>query len=187
MTSKHFSIHFISLNFFFFFFNDTATTEIYTLSLHDALPISRDGDGGIVPAASQGDLARDRRGGSHLLGDDQRLHQHRRRPRHGGARRTAPRGHGVLAVPPDRGRGRRRSHHRGRARRGRLPPQQERRALHGALRAQQQGPREPRRRVASDDHRDQGRARLRAARRLPRAQAFSLEAGGHHQAPPRNP
>src|SRR5437762_12888242 len=39
---------FISLFFFyfvvlfssFFFFNDTATTEIYTLSLHDALPIS---------------------------------------------------------------------------------------------------------------------------------------------------
>src|SRR2546427_1834316 len=27
--------------FIFFFFNDTATTEIYTLSLHDALPISR--------------------------------------------------------------------------------------------------------------------------------------------------
>src|SRR2546430_7552521 len=26
--------------FYFFFFNDTATTEIYTLSLHDALPIS---------------------------------------------------------------------------------------------------------------------------------------------------
>ena len=26
--------------FFFFFFNDTAPTEIYTLSLHDALPIS---------------------------------------------------------------------------------------------------------------------------------------------------
>src|SRR2546422_8451652 len=30
-----------SLCCFFFFFNDTATTEIYTLSLHDALPISR--------------------------------------------------------------------------------------------------------------------------------------------------
>src|SRR5258708_21158865 len=35
---------------FFFFFNDTATTEIYTLSLHDALPIlqklaSETGDG----------------------------------------------------------------------------------------------------------------------------------------------
>src|SRR3989337_2652916 len=29
------------LSFFFFFFNDTATTEIYTLSLHDALPICR--------------------------------------------------------------------------------------------------------------------------------------------------
>src|SRR5256885_6695678 len=29
-----------SFVFFFFFFNDTATTEIYTLSLHDALPIS---------------------------------------------------------------------------------------------------------------------------------------------------
>src|SRR5256885_7629767 len=28
---------------FFFFFNDTATTEIYTLSLHDALPISSNG------------------------------------------------------------------------------------------------------------------------------------------------
>src|SRR2546430_17234981 len=28
---------------FFFFFNDTATTEIYTLSLHDALPISING------------------------------------------------------------------------------------------------------------------------------------------------
>src|SRR2546430_11819307 len=30
--------------FIFFFFNDTATTEIYTLSLHDALPISRASD-----------------------------------------------------------------------------------------------------------------------------------------------
>src|SRR5471032_2617907 len=28
--------------YFFFFFNDTATTEIYTLSLHDALPIRYD-------------------------------------------------------------------------------------------------------------------------------------------------
>src|SRR2546422_10749640 len=30
------------MTYFFFFFNDTATTEIYTLSLHDALPISAD-------------------------------------------------------------------------------------------------------------------------------------------------
>src|SRR5256885_16187528 len=38
--------------FFFFFFNDTATTEIYTLSLHDALPISvkgAPGAGGVHP------------------------------------------------------------------------------------------------------------------------------------------
>src|SRR2546427_13228913 len=39
---------------FFFFFNDTATTEIYTLSLHDALPISaarprRDPGAGVSP------------------------------------------------------------------------------------------------------------------------------------------
>src|SRR2546427_7543204 len=30
---------------FIFFFNDTATTEIYTLSLHDALPISQSAHG----------------------------------------------------------------------------------------------------------------------------------------------
>src|SRR5256712_7878401 len=36
------------IRFFFFFFNDTATTEIYTLSLHDALPIS--------PLAALGDI-----------------------------------------------------------------------------------------------------------------------------------
>src|SRR2546429_2443674 len=35
----------------FFFFNDTATTEIYTLSLHDALPIS-------VPCSERNVLAR---------------------------------------------------------------------------------------------------------------------------------
>src|SRR2546429_1185937 len=29
----------MAIGVFFFFFNDTATTEIYTLSLHDALPI----------------------------------------------------------------------------------------------------------------------------------------------------
>src|SRR5438132_5840462 len=32
--------HFVLSRFIFFFFTDTATTEIYTLSLHDALPIS---------------------------------------------------------------------------------------------------------------------------------------------------
>src|SRR3712207_8137475 len=34
----------------FFFFNDTATTEIYTLSLHDALPISSPSTRGRSPA-----------------------------------------------------------------------------------------------------------------------------------------
>src|SRR2546429_6993122 len=34
-------LHLRPPNTFFFFFNDTATTEIYTLSLHDALPISQ--------------------------------------------------------------------------------------------------------------------------------------------------
>src|SRR3712207_7131842 len=40
--------------FFVFFFNDTATTEIYTLSLHDALPISGAPAAvrGMAPAAS---------------------------------------------------------------------------------------------------------------------------------------
>src|SRR2546430_17298387 len=33
-------MHIVALLCIFFFFNDTATTEIYTLSLHDALPIS---------------------------------------------------------------------------------------------------------------------------------------------------
>src|SRR5476649_3057952 len=42
---RFFIIHSFSPFFscFFFFFNDTATTEIYTLSLHDALPISPSG------------------------------------------------------------------------------------------------------------------------------------------------
>src|SRR6266403_5699377 len=40
---------------FFFFFNDTATTEIYTLSLHDALPIIQPARCGLKwpPAAVQ--------------------------------------------------------------------------------------------------------------------------------------
>src|SRR6266540_7340121 len=48
---------------FLFFFNDTATTEIYTLSLHDALPISdhaglaRD----VVDAARRASIRRRRR------------------------------------------------------------------------------------------------------------------------------
>src|SRR3712207_6934776 len=33
-------MYYLPYDLLFFFFNDTATTEIYTLSLHDALPIS---------------------------------------------------------------------------------------------------------------------------------------------------
>src|SRR3712207_8639958 len=49
----------------FFFFNDTATTEIYTLSLHDALPISLVGEvgervGPLADDAALGDDARRR-------------------------------------------------------------------------------------------------------------------------------
>src|SRR5258707_11680371 len=53
-----------------FFFNDTATTEIYTLSLHDALPIWRDSRGAAkatggacasAPASSARRALRDRR------------------------------------------------------------------------------------------------------------------------------
>src|SRR6266571_9159779 len=44
----------------FFFFNDTATTEIYTLSLHDALPISCERAMALGPAtaAHHGQLGR---------------------------------------------------------------------------------------------------------------------------------
>src|SRR3712207_7405898 len=47
----------------FFFFNDTATTEIYTLSLHDALPISAD-----RARARRAARGRDRREGGVPLG-----------------------------------------------------------------------------------------------------------------------
>src|SRR5207249_11639155 len=52
-------LSYLSLSLFlamsFFFFNDTATTEIYTLSLHDALPIS-DRQHGLPRLASVGGL-----------------------------------------------------------------------------------------------------------------------------------
>src|SRR6266478_9846521 len=45
----------VAPSFLFFFFNDTATTEIYTLSLHDALPICtivRSGRASLRPSAT---------------------------------------------------------------------------------------------------------------------------------------
>src|SRR5256885_13116732 len=49
------------LLFFFFFFNDTATTEIYTLSLHDALPISLQGDFRVRRGCREGEVSARRR------------------------------------------------------------------------------------------------------------------------------
>src|SRR5256885_5018191 len=54
---------------FFFFFNDTATTEIYTLSLHDALPICGPGQ--------QPDQAHRGRGDRQADADDARRADHR--------------------------------------------------------------------------------------------------------------
>src|SRR3712207_8539520 len=68
----------VSAGSMFFFFNDTATTEIYTLSLHDALPISRPRGG--RPALRR---QRDRRLG--------RYRRHLRQP--AGDRPVDPRGH----------------------------------------------------------------------------------------------
>src|SRR5438067_4840605 len=52
--------------FYFFFFNDTATTEIYTLSLHDALPIYHAAAGRVAriyPRERAGDLEKTARRG----------------------------------------------------------------------------------------------------------------------------
>src|SRR3712207_9201275 len=43
---------------FFFFFNDTATTEIYTLSLHDALPILEEASRIMKDIERENDLTR---------------------------------------------------------------------------------------------------------------------------------
>src|SRR5207249_5765409 len=56
------SVSIVSLILYFFFFNHPAPTEIYTLSLHDALPISDliKGDVGCVPDAAFRRPARNR-------------------------------------------------------------------------------------------------------------------------------
>src|SRR5256885_15871700 len=61
--------------FSFFFFNDTATTEIYTLSLHDALPISPRGIRGLRNGRSWSSVLRPRgtpRGSSGRCGRDRK-------------------------------------------------------------------------------------------------------------------
>src|SRR5688572_31156036 len=56
---------------FFFFFNDTATTEIYTLSLHDALPIFRQ--------SSRDDKAIGKRSADRAMPDARHCRRHGRR------------------------------------------------------------------------------------------------------------
>src|SRR3712207_8769698 len=66
-----------------FFFNDTATTEIYTLSLHDALPIFH-GVRGPLRLRQDHDAAHDRRpGGDFLRGDPDRAAAGQRSGAHG--------------------------------------------------------------------------------------------------------
>src|SRR5689334_25380285 len=52
--------------FIFFFFNDTATTEIYTLSLHDALPISDGATGAYLTYQTDGNINNSLDGPSNL-------------------------------------------------------------------------------------------------------------------------
>src|SRR5436305_14954176 len=66
---------FVLISCFFFFFIDAATTEIYTLSLHDALPIlgRAHGAGELLGRAAErkeavgGELLRDRRNPEHAI------------------------------------------------------------------------------------------------------------------------
>src|SRR5258708_25332409 len=66
--------------FFFFFFNDTATTEIYTLSLHDALPICHGSirwNRGAVPQQSTEGKRHGNRCSEGQGGDARKLGEHR--------------------------------------------------------------------------------------------------------------
>ena len=115
----------------------------------------------------------------------------RRRHGHRLAQGPAAGGHGVLPVPPHRPGRSRRTAVRGRPRRGRHPPQQGRRALHGALRADHQGPRAARHGRPGDGQRGPRGSRLRPGRALrlprpdaPRAQAHRREAPRHHRVRP---
>src|SRR5438445_4071474 len=56
-----FIMFFLTSLYLFFFFNDTATTEIYTLSLHDALPISRCSPSPDLPDWTRSRPSRERR------------------------------------------------------------------------------------------------------------------------------
>src|SRR5258708_9608198 len=69
----------LSRSFFFFFFNDTATTEIYTLSLHDALPIYQWGEDSAGPFSLSGGVgleSAESRMASRAVGQSLRSEEH---------------------------------------------------------------------------------------------------------------
>ena len=90
----------------------------------------------------------------------ERADLHGRRHRPGLPRRRSADGHGDDPVPPHDARGQGLSDHRGRPGRGRAPAERKRRALHGEVRAQQDGARLARRRIARGADGDQRGARL---------------------------
>src|SRR3984893_13746385 len=74
-----------------FFVNDTATTEIYTLSLHDALPISKARTRPLRPTGDRG-LVGSRHGSDSGQGARRRGVTSRHPGRRGGLRSETPRG-----------------------------------------------------------------------------------------------
>ena len=129
---------------------------------------------------------RERRERPGLQPDDQRAHLHRRRDRDGLPDRRPADGHGDDPVPPDDAPGQRPPDHRGRSRRGRAPLQRPGRALHGEVRAEQDGARLARRRVPRGADRDQRGPRLPRRHGRPRhhrrpAQAHPRGAAGDRQ------
>ncbi len=112
---------------------------------------------------------RHRRRRAHLLEHHQRHHLDRLRRRHGLPGRRAAQGHGVRPVPPHRALLDQHPHDRGLPRRGRLPAERPGRALHGALRAQDDGARPARHHGALHLDRDpRGARHRRQGLRLPR-------------------
>ena len=136
------------------------------------------------PLRRDGDLQREvrdplqRRQRPVLQADDERADLHGRRDLAGLPRRRADHGHGDGPVPPDDAGGERVPDHRGRARRGRAPAELRGPALHGGLRAQQDGARLARRRLARRADRDQRgpRRRPRRAGHLPRHHGRAAQA-----------
>ena len=121
-------------------------------------------------ARRQDGRARDGRRRPPVPRDDERLRLHRRRDGDGAPPRRAAEGHGVHAVPPDDDVPLGDPDHGGLPRRGRLPDQLGRRALHEALRAERDGARLARRRLplrADGDRRGPGHPGIGLARPAP--------------------